>query len=201
MLPLVSSQSSLNGTTPEPVIAMSPEVQRSPVPWVRTQPLFGQFPPNAVMTTDEAASAPTSMWAAIRMRTFVTPTGTVATDPVLSHITTPLPSVLPLASGTVKAGSGTPVAESVQPLSAAPVESSTKVAIPATGLTSGTLIGSDPRELVSLRISTRAWALIAGRNLIVRNLGTTPRNSGRSPSVALTSTIFAVQAGASTVSS
>src|SRR5256885_4764629 len=66
MLPLVSSQSSLKGTTPEPVIAMSPEVQRSPVPWVRTQPLFGQFPPNAVMTTDEAASAPTSMWAAIR---------------------------------------------------------------------------------------------------------------------------------------
>src|ERR671930_2675984 len=67
-VPLVSSQLSWNGTTPVPVIEISPEVQRSPVPWTSVQPLPGQPPPKAVMITDEAASEPTSMCA--EMRTF-----------------------------------------------------------------------------------------------------------------------------------
>jgi hypothetical protein len=45
---------------------MSPDVQRSPAPWMSVQPLFGQFPPNAVIRTDEAARAPMSMCAATR---------------------------------------------------------------------------------------------------------------------------------------
>ena len=124
---------------------------------------------------------------AIRTPTFGTPIGTVATEPVLFHWTTPFGSVAPFASGTVQAGRVMPVAESLHVVSAAPVESSTKVAIAATGFTSGTPIGRSPRELDSLRISMRAWALIAGRRRMLRNRGTTPRNNGRFASVALTS--------------
>ena len=52
--------------TPAPVIPMSPDVQRSPAPWTSVQPLFGHDPPKAVMSADEAASAPMSTCAAIR---------------------------------------------------------------------------------------------------------------------------------------
>ena len=65
-VPLCSSHLRVKGTTPVPVIAMSPDVQRSPVPCTSVQPLFGQLPPNAVITTADGASAPTSMCAEIR---------------------------------------------------------------------------------------------------------------------------------------
>ena len=66
IVPLVSSHLSVKGMTPAPLIPMSPEVQRSPAPCVRVQPLFGQLPPNAVMLADAGASEPMSMCAATR---------------------------------------------------------------------------------------------------------------------------------------
>src|SRR6266540_2911663 len=93
---------------------------------------------------------------AIRTPTFVAPTGTEATEPALSHKTTPLPIVVPRTSGTVHVGKSTPLTLSLQPLSGAPVASSTKVAIAATGLTSGTPTGSAPLEVDFERTSTRA---------------------------------------------
>ena len=67
-VPACSSHFSVKGTMPAPLIAMSPDVQRSPVPCVSVQPLLGQPPPKAVMIADAGASEPMSMCA--EMRTF-----------------------------------------------------------------------------------------------------------------------------------
>src|ERR1044071_9602852 len=64
-VPVVSYHLSVNGTTPLPEIAMSPDCQRSPLTKLSVQPLFGQEAPKAVIFTAELASAPLSMCAAI----------------------------------------------------------------------------------------------------------------------------------------